>query len=233
MPLFLELRLLDPLQVYISEPNRAAAIVFLLLCTGFLLLLDSLRFRYRKVNRFFLRACIDILKPEERASYSSASLAYFLSFLLLLFILPVALFTLCCLFLIVADPCAAYVGSRFGRLRFANSKSLEGLLAFFLSASIAGAAYLGLRGFLYGAEDPFALFYLSTSGIHIRFPILVFLLTGAFCAAAAEFLSKKSIGWIVDDNLTVPMGGALGLVLSGFFLASYPIEALLDPFNPF
>ena len=229
IPLFLEIAPFDFLESYIPEPNRMLLIVFLLFYIVFLFLLDFLRFRHRKVNRFFLKSFVSIMKPEERSSHN-ASLSYFLGFFLILLILPLPLFTLCCIFLIIADPCAAYIGSRFGRLRFANSRSLEGFLAFLCSAFLSGVIYLSLRSFFYSEESIFSLFDYTDDGLMIHIPVLMFLCSGALCAALAEFFSSKGMAGLIDDNLTVPLAGALGLFLGGYFLASYPIEALLDPF---
>ena len=83
--------------------------------------------------------------------------------------------------LIVSDTAAALIGRRFGRNRF-NGKSLEGSLAFFLTAIAVVAIVMGL----YDAP-------------------LVFLTTGivaAFIATAAEAFSH---GANFDDNLTIPM----------------------------
>ena len=101
-------------------------------------------------------------------------------------------------------------------------------MLFYQVPVLAGLAYFGLRTFLYGTNDSFSL--LDAAGTGLRLPLLVFLLSGALCATFAEFFSKKGLGGIIDDNLTVPLASALGLILGGYFLASYPIELLLDPF---
>ncbi|RLA86027.1 MAG: hypothetical protein DRG31_01455 [Deltaproteobacteria bacterium] len=97
---------------------------------------DLLRLFHGGFRRFFYRLLGDkLLKDREQKNLIGSS--YFLigAFLILLFfqreaVIP-ALFVAC-----LSDIAASEVGSRWGKHRFRSSRSLEGSLAFFASASV-------------------------------------------------------------------------------------------------
>lgn len=89
--------------------------------------------------------------------------------------------------LAVADPAAALIGRRFGRIKLINGRSLEGSLAFvFAGVALTAPLLAGLHGF--GWPHAFAL----AAG-------------GSLTGALAELVSKR-----VDDNLTIPIATAAG-----------------------
>jgi dolichol kinase len=92
---------------------------------------------------------------------------------------------------LTGDTAAALVGRRFGRIRIFD-KSLEGMLAFFVTAlATAGAVAAGLPG---------------VSG---RF---IYAATGAALVAAAVELVSKKVS--IDDNLAAPLAaGAMMMFL--------------------
>ena len=94
--------------------------------------------------------------------------------------------------LATADPAAAIIGRRFGRIKLINGRSLEGTLAFAVVGTLAGAAAL-------------ELYYPQPIGRALA-------LAGgaAVLAAAAELLSRR-----VDDNLSIPLSAAAGAWLVG------------------
>ena len=86
-----------------------------------------------------------------------------------------------------ADPAAALVGRRFGRVRLVNGRSLEGSLTFVAVGTLVGLA-IGVYGHgLTGA------------------PLWAVSLGAALCGGLAELFSRR-----VDDNLTIPLAAALG-----------------------
>lgn len=91
------------------------------------------------------------------------------------------------LVLALADPAAALVGRRFGRIRLLHGRSLEGTLTF---VGVGGAA--------------------SALGLAVLFPavgtggILAMAAAGSVAGGAAELLSRR-----VDDNLSIPVCAAL------------------------
>lgn len=91
--------------------------------------------------------------------------------------------------MLLGDTAAALIGRKFGRRKFANGKSLEGVLAFI------AAAVLGL---------------MVCGGI-FTYPPLLYLygFIGIVLAAGAELYEKKLH---IDDNLSIPL--LLGAVMS-------------------
>lgn len=97
----------------------------------------------------------------------------------------------------LGDPIAAIVGRRWGRVRWVNGRSVEGTLAFVITATIGGVLLLML---VHGMAWPAAL---ATAGAAS--------LLGAF----AELYSRK-----VDDNLSIPVMAWVGAFLVGLAIGS-------------
>ncbi len=95
-----------------------------------------------------------------------------------------------------ADPLAAIVGRRLGRVQLVNGRTLEGTSAFVvLGGGLSFALLYSLRSFI--APE------LSTSAW------LVLVFGGAFTGALAELFSRR-----IDDNLSIPWASALGAWLA-------------------
>lgn len=93
----------------------------------------------------------------------------------------------------VGDPIAALIGRRFGRVRLMHGRSLEGTLAFVVSATLATL--------------------LSFSLVLPTLPFgtaLAFALAASVAGAIAELVSLR-----VDDNFSIPLSAALGVFLIG------------------
>ncbi len=208
-------------------PLRPLAQIIFISGTISLFLLDILRFRYERINHFFLSTFRVILKKEEEKTFS-ASIGYLLACFLLVTFLPQTLFFLTCIFLMIADSLAAYIGGHFGHIRFSNSKSIEGLFAFFLFSFGLGIAYLWLQSNLFpsslnSSSNPFALW----KGTGINYPILLSLCIGSFFAAISEFITKPRLNGFIDDNLISPIAGAVGLVVGGV-MGGFPLPLLVS-----
>jgi len=116
----------------------------------FITSVDLLRLGLPAFNTWFCRTFGLLLKPPEQKGAHGST--YFLigSFLgILLFEKRVAVVSL--LFLAFADPLAAMVGTRWGRLQILGGKTLEGGLAFFLSSLLLALPLLDLPRALLGA----------------------------------------------------------------------------------
>ncbi len=82
-----------------------------------------------------------------------------------------------------ADPVAAQVGQRWGKVRLTANRTLEGTLAFFVTGTaIAGATLL--------------VCYPSLTGVET----VLFSLVAGLAGAVAELVSRR-----VDDNLSIPL----------------------------
>jgi dolichol kinase len=126
------------------------------------------------VNRMFVRA--------EEQVRESAMIPYAIAVLLTILTVPkraalVAIYTLA-----VADPLAAVVGIRYGRRRIAQTRSLEGSLAFFAATVVIAALVLGW------GTDGSGLAIVGASS------------TIGLAAAVCELLPLR-----IDDNLTIPL----------------------------
>jgi dolichol kinase len=97
----------------------------------------------------------------------------------------------------IADPAAALIGRRFGRIKLVNSRTLEGSVTFFVVGTLAALAVL-------------LVWHIDIGGN----ALVAVALGAALPAAVTELLSRR-----VDDNLSVPLvaaaGGWLALQLVG------------------
>ena len=85
--------------------------------------------------------------------------------------------------MLLGDTAAALVGRRWGRTRFPNGKSLEGVIAFVAVGTAGFAVFLAFRGLPLGRLLPVSL-------------------AAAVAGALAEFFEKKIH---VDDNFGIPL----------------------------
>jgi dolichol kinase len=89
----------------------------------------------------------------------------------------------------VADPMAALVGRRFGRVKLLHGRSLEGTLGFFFSAAAVSFAVL-------------RVFHAGSLGL---VPALVVAGSAALAGALTELFSFR-----IDDNFSIPLSAAAG-----------------------
>ncbi|MBW2456198.1 MAG: hypothetical protein JRI68_16890 [Deltaproteobacteria bacterium] len=88
----------------------------------------------------------------------------------------------------LADPAAAVIGRRFGKIKLVNGRTLEGSTAFFVVGTLAAIAVLAIW---HGELSPFAM---------------VAIAVGASLPAALVELYTR----LLDDNFAVPVSAALG-----------------------
>lgn len=94
----------------------------------------------------------------------------------------------------VGDPVAGFIGRRWGRLRLLHGRTLEGTLAFFGSATLAGVAT--------------AYAFLPTIGLGAAVAVAT---AGALVGALAELFSLR-----VDDNLSIPLSASGAAALAAW-----------------
>lgn len=201
---------LDLFQNFGNYTNSTRTVGFIILV--FLALLavvtDLLRFKFESFNIFIQKVLGPILKQEEYDQFNAVT-PYLLSCSALILFCSKEVVAICCILLMIGDPFAAFIGSRYGRIRFWNNKSLEGILAFMFFGYIASLIFLLFPTFL-APENFFSLYSLEGN---INVMLLLILFGGAFFAAIAEFFSGSAGKGLMDDNLFVPLGGALGIIL--------------------
>ncbi|MBX7057486.1 MAG: dolichol kinase [Leptospirales bacterium] len=228
------LGLLVPLAVYFrvfdgaagaqSIPHYSRFVCLAILVSSLLLLLalDTLRFAWPPLNALFQKYLGVLLKEEESERYN-ATIPYFTACIILLLFFSDVAATLACIFLMIGDPFAAFVGMRFGRIRFSNGKSLEGLVAFLVFGLAGALLFLSLHSSI-SAGGPFSL-QLPDGAWNAA--LLAPLLGGVLAAALAEFFSVVSARGILDDNLVVPLFGAAGMCLFAYQLTPELFEPML------
>ncbi|MFQ6089140.1 MAG: diacylglycerol/polyprenol kinase family protein [Candidatus Methanofastidiosia archaeon] len=138
---------LVPILYFFFEKRIALILLFSLMMI--VLILEFLRLRFERVNRFFLWFFSGLEREHERKGISApafTSISFFLT--VLLFSKEIAIAAL--FFLTLGDTVAALVGRRFGKRRF-QDKSLEGSLACFLTCLFIGLLILDFKLALFGA----------------------------------------------------------------------------------
>ncbi len=155
---------------------------------GFAAFLEVGRYLVPSFNRFLMSILGSIAHPHETHSVNSSS--WFILSLFLLSFVDVVYGTVAIAILGAADPAAALIGRRFGRLDLVNGRTLEGTLTFWVVGSLVSGLALTLW-FDYALSQ-----------------VLVMAATASVFAAVAELFSRR-----IDDNLAIPVAAALGLWL--------------------
>ena len=213
---------------WFEDDTRSLAFYFLLFLFFFLVFYEILRFRLAYFQRLFIKAVGSMLKKHEYKKMNGA-IPFILSTLLLVGFFSEEITILAMLFLLFGDTVAAFIGSRYGRVRFKNGKSLEGTLAGIVAALLTGAAFLICLGLFINEDSSFSVFNLKNEAIYIW----TILFIGAASAFVLEAVSKDGF---FDDNLLAPMGSALTMTYFAVYwgiqkTAFYPISKLFFTFS--
>lgn len=170
---------------YLLTPTGVmiGAVGFALFCWT----MEALRVRYDFVTRAFMWVLGPIAHPHEHHRVNSSTWFGTALALLVLFFSPLVC-TVAVTVLCVADPVAALVGRRFGRTPIRAGRTVEGSLGFVVAGTVASSIALGVW---FG--------YLGWG------TIVLVALVAALSGAVAEIVSKR-----IDDNLTIPLGAAVG-----------------------
>jgi len=147
------------------------------------------------VNTFLMKVFGPVAHPHEAHRINSATW-YATALVMLAVLFPVHMGVAGLAVLGLGDPMAALVGRRFGRTELVNGRSLEGSLAFVAFGSVAALAALTL--------------WYPELGLRTH---LVLALVTALFGAVAELLTRR-----IDDNLAIPVVGALGAQIATWTL---------------
>lgn len=143
-----------------------------------------------QANTLIMKAFTPVAHPHEYHRVNSAT--WYVSALLILSLTGSPL--LCSVAVIVlglADPAAALIGRRFGRISLINGRSLEGTLAFMVTGFLAALAVIQIwHGDI---ELPHACFMAAIAAVF---------------GGVAELVSSK-----IDDNMSIPLASAAGCAL--------------------
>ncbi|MCB1175094.1 MAG: hypothetical protein KDK39_16085 [Leptospiraceae bacterium] len=192
-----------------ADSTRVIGIYLLSLAALFILLLDLLRFASPAFNQLFFSLFGGLMKDEEKGRFNAVT-PYLIACALLFLFCSREVVILCCFYLMIGDPVAAYVGSRIGRVRFWNQKSLEGMLAFVLAGLLVSIVFL----YFHGLVAPHTFFDLYANDGSWHYDVLVIVLSGSILAGIMEFFSSIRLMGLWDDNLLVPLGGAIGMAIA-------------------
>ena len=147
-------------------------------------------------NRLLMGVFKHVAHEHERHRINSSTWYTTALLLIALTMSPMAC-TAALLVLGLGDPAAGLVGRRFGRIRLANGKSLEGALAFVAAGALAAGVAL-------------ALYYPALSPLSV----LILALASAVAGALAELFFTR-----VDDNFSIPLAAGAGCSLAAALLA--------------
>ena len=116
---------------------------------------------------------------------------YATALLLMALVVPLEAAEIGVVVLALADPMAGVVGRRYGRLRLASGRSLEGALAFVVTGAAASFAWM------------------LAAGTYAAAPRLALALVAGLSGAVIELGVSK-----VDDNLAIPLGTSLAVAVA-------------------
>lgn len=176
---------------------RDHAILILGILTGVALFIDLSRYLSASFGKFFYNFFGFLLRKHELDSNKrnlNGATYVLISALICVIILPKVIFVTAFSILIISDSVAALIGRKFGKTKLL-SKSLEGTLAFFISAIIV------------------ILFTPKVTGDIIEY------LIGFFAALVGGIVENISFGF-ADDNLSIPI--SIGLTMWCLYLLFLP-----------
>lgn len=191
--------------------TRAIFVLLLFLCLALLVLLEYSRFRFAVVQSFFVKVAGPLLKEEEKYRING-TFPYFLSITFVVLFFPPDITILSLLFLVIGDPMAAWVGTHYGRNRFANGKSKEGILAFLISSAFVGLWFVY---FVQANPQAFGVYQYGSGAFWENFLLVV---PAVIAAAVTELYSGTYWNGIVDDNLLIPLVSAIVLGIFSILL---------------
>ena len=186
---------------------RSTAITVLGILTLLAIVLDVSRHFFPAVGKLFYMIFGLILRKHEKDRKKknlNGATYVFISAFLGVIIFPKVLFLTAFPILIISDSTAALIGRKFGRHKFL-AKSLEGTLAFFISASVV------------------VLFTPKLNGSINEY------LIGILAAAIGAIVENISFGY-ADDNLSIPL--AVGFSMWLFYILLFPGLQLILPNVP-
>ena len=170
--------------------SKTTAIIILSIVSFVALVIDISRYFSPIAGKLFYSIFGFLLREHEldtRKKNLNGATYVLISAVLCVVIFPKILFITAFSVLIISDSLAALIGRKYGRHKFL-SKSLEGTLAFFISAIIV------------------ILFTPKVEGLFLEY------LIGIFAAAIGAIVENISFGF-ADDNLSIPISIGLSMWL--------------------
>jgi len=187
--------------------SRGDAILILSIFTAVALILDLTRYLSPAVGKVFYKMFGFLLRKHEldsRKKNLNGATYVFISALICVILFPKVLFITAFTILIISDTMAALIGRKFGKHKLL-SKSFEGTLAFFISASIV------------------VFFTPKVQDLPAEYII------GIIAAAVGAIVENISFGF-ADDNLAIPI--SIGFTMWLLYMALLPELQIILPILP-
>ena len=173
--------------LWILLPQNTAY-VLLTIGLGLFVPLDLLRQKNAAFNDFVVHAFKPIMRSGEEGRLAGTT--YLISGVATVcLIFPRDVVSITLLFLAFADPIASFIGIKYGKDKIFGHKSLQGFMAAYFVCFLAAFSFLMTHGY---PPDR----------------TLVFSILAGLVGALAELIPI----WKLDDNLTLPILSAIGLV---------------------
>jgi len=176
-----------------SWPALLVAVAFSFAGAGWFM--EISRRRSARVNAALMRVFGRVSHPHEARQINSST--WYASALALLSLTgEPTVMIVGVLILTFADPAAAVIGRRLGRITLINGRTLEGSLTFALTGSAVTFVTLSLLG------GPLGAGLIPRYDLGVRLAMAV---TAGLLGAVAELFSRR-----IDDNFSIPVTSALG-----------------------
>jgi dolichol kinase len=200
----------------------------ILLCIlGFILLfmgsIELFRLNHPGFNDFYFKWFGMLMKKAEKDRISGV-IPYMLSNAIVVAFFPPQIIFLSMAFLLVGDPFAAFFGSKYGKYRFSNGKSLVGIVAFIIASTLAGLILMIIFQNTFG-DSPFSFW----KNGNFRWLTFCCIFISAVAAGIAEFFSGHALGGLLEDNLLIPLVSSVLLASFAFFLGEIPDGNIIFP----
>ncbi|MCC5813681.1 MAG: dolichol kinase [Leptospira sp.] len=206
--------------------TRAIIVTALAVSLVVLAILEFFRFRFEGFSKFFWMIFGPLMKEGER-EYMNATVPYFTANLIVILFFPAELAVLSLAFLVIGDPFAAYIGSNYGKHRLYNGKSIEGIIAFIISASLFG---LGLI-YLFSFYSPGTAYSLLDDGGGVQVSAIAILMIGTIVAGITEFFSGTTWKGFLDDNLLIPIVSCFVMAMSAILIFGIESNSVFFPIS--
>jgi dolichol kinase len=187
--------------------NRSTGILILSILTFLALILDLSRYLSPSVGKVFYKVFGFLLRKHEldsRKKNLNGATYVLISALICIILFPKVLFITAFTILIISDSMAALIGRKFGKHRLL-SKSLEGTLAFFISAII--------------------VVFLTPKVRDLPMEYVI----GIIAAAVGAIVENISFGF-ADDNLAIPI--SIGFTMWLLYIVLLPELQIVLPILP-
>ncbi len=201
---------------WFKDDTRSIAFYILLGLFLFMLVIEVMRFNFRSWQQLFINTVGKLLKEKE-FDRPHGSLPFIAANAIVIGFFPKDIAVISILFLNFGDPSAAFFGGKFGQVRFYNGKSLVGMIAGILGAFLSGVVFMALISLFPSILPASDLFLWDSGGLLPNTMIVI--MAGAMAAFIFELFSGEGI---VDDNITIPVGGGLVMCLTLAYIHGYP-----------